>query len=53
MGEDVEQLRVQVARLQEQLTEEQELRRRAEAAVEEMGNDRARLQVRRPPALSV
>ena len=43
---DVEQLRVQVARLQEQLGEEALLRRQAEEAVEAVAADRNRLQAR-------
>lgn len=44
-AEELEQLRVQVARLQEQLAEEQQLRRAAEAATEAVAADRSRLQV--------
>lgn len=43
--EELEQLRVQVARLQEQLAEEQQLRRAAEATTEAIAADRNRLQV--------
>ncbi len=46
-AEGAEQLRVQIARLQEQLSEEQLLRRQAEEAVEAVAADRNRLQVRR------
>lgn len=52
-AEELEQLRVQVARLEEQLAEEQQLRRAAEAATEAVAADRSRLQVgagRRLPA---
>lgn len=41
---ELEELRVQVARLQAQLAEEQQLRRQAEASVEALAADRARLQ---------
>ncbi|KAI7845489.1 hypothetical protein COHA_001036 [Chlorella ohadii] len=43
-AEELEQLRVQVARLEEQLAEEQHLRRAAEAATEAVAADRNRLQ---------
>ncbi|PRW32984.1 ubiquinone biosynthesis [Chlorella sorokiniana] len=43
-AEELEQLRVQVARLEEQLAEEQHLRRAAEAATEAVAADRSRLQ---------
>lgn len=45
MAAELEQLRVQVARLEEQLAEEQQLRRAAEAATEVVAADRSRLQV--------
>lgn len=44
-----EQLRVQIARLHEQLAEEQLLRRQAEEAVEAVAADRNRLQVSGAP----
>ena len=47
-AEELEQLRVQVARLEEQLAEEQHLRRAAEAATEAVAADRNRLQVCHP-----
>ena len=47
-ADELEQLRVQVARLQEQLAEEQQLRHAAEATTEAVAADRNRLQARLP-----